>query len=495
MSIQPSQNHRAFYFTLILLGIYCLLPFLLLSFYAYPQADDYPFALRDRQTDFWNTQVILYQHWSGRFFGTAILRLNPLITHSFSTYPYYALGMLLALAASLTFLLNRVLRHHVAMPVILGLSSLLLALYLVQLPSTAEGLFWLTGFLTYTVPNVLFLLLLFFLFSVTKAHKQSIKIVFTVVAAITGALIAGANEMAMLYLMASLLFILVVSWMGKSDNKVYFLAVFLFCFTVSLAVVLAPGNYARMASHPQAGQPLWSVVYASALTVASFYQWGALLLLASLVYVLLFGREIKDAFSLSGMFRVPLPLLLLYVVGTVFLMNFLFVWATGERPTPRLQNVIYFFLLLAWFYSLQVFINQKPHWFNSAKWPHFVSAAVSILLLLAFLNLYNNISTAYLDLLSGKAKRYNAELRQRDQQMANSPCQNCVVQPLTTVPASLYFLNLQEEVDEDNKWVNQDYARYWGKSSVKLSQPNPPVQDNYSTLVEVGKRWREQLFR
>ncbi|WP_299754554.1 DUF6056 family protein [uncultured Pontibacter sp.] len=494
MSIILNFKSKAFYFFLSLLGICCLLPFLLLSNYAYPQADDYYYAIRDGQFNFWSTQADFYLNWSGRFFSTAILQLNPLITKSFEDYKFYSLGIILAFAGSLTFLIYQVLRPHLSRAACFGLTSLLLALYLLQLPSTAESLFWLTGFLGYTLPNLLFFWVLFFLYKLVYTSQQKIKIAYATAAALTGGLIVGANEMALLYLMATLLFILISSWINQSANRNYFLAVFAFCLLVSLAVVLAPGNFSRMASHPQAKQPVWSVVYAGILSVVTFYRFGGLLLLASLVYVFAFGEKIKAALGQSGLFKVSLPLLLLYVVGTVYLMNFLFVWATGERPTPRLQNVIYFFLLLAWFYTLQVLIIRKGSWFMVSRWPVFLKAAVSVLLLLAFLDLNNNISTAYLDLISGKAAQYNNELSARDLTMATSSCVKCKTPPLSAVPASLHFLDLQVSENGEGSWVNNDYAKFWGKETVELVQPNPQVKDNYTTLTEMGKKWRDQLL-
>ncbi|WP_460879602.1 hypothetical protein [Pontibacter rugosus] len=65
------KNKKTYWFILVL-GIYCLLPFLVLSFYTYPQADDFDFAVRDSQNSFWETQVYSYLNWSGRFFGTCL---------------------------------------------------------------------------------------------------------------------------------------------------------------------------------------------------------------------------------------------------------------------------------------------------------------------------------------------------------------------------------------------------------------------------------------
>ncbi|SFG07600.1 DUF6056 family protein [Pontibacter chinhatensis] len=494
MSAKLFQKNKGLHFSLILLGAYCLLPFLLLALYAYPQADDYPFGLRDKQLGFWESQVRTYSKWSGRYFGTAILRINPLIYDSIDTYPFLIFVLVSAVAVSFIVVLYYILRPHLRLIEILGLASVLLAVYLMHLPSTAEGMFWLTGFLGYTLPNILFLFILLLLYKLHQTHRKSIKLIYTVAAALIGVLIAGANEMAMLCLMSTLLFILSTSWFSFSSSRFYFLVIFIICLAASLAATLAPGNFNRMESHSQAAQPLWSLIYAGLLTISTLYKWTSLLLILSLLYVYSFGLKIKSIPKLSSLFKVSLPMLLICIVGTVFLMNFLFVWATGDRPTLRLQNVIFFYLLISWFYALQVFINQKANWFETQRPTRFVMATASILVLLTTLNINNNISTAYLDLLSGKAAQYKSELRERDISIARSSCQQCIVEPLSVIPASMYFISLQTAESTGKQWVNREYAAYWGKESVVTRTPNATIQDNYSTLIEVGKKWRNQLF-
>lgn len=486
------QKYISWFF--VLLGLCCLLPFLLLTKYAYPQADDYYFAIRDSQTDFWTTQIDTYHNWSGRFFGTAILRLNPLINNSIDTYKFYSLGIIIALAFSLIFLINNTVGRKLSNTSSLGLALFILALYLAHLPSTSEGLFWLTGFLTYTLPNVLFLWLIYFCYKLSTATSPFLKIAYTTLATIIGSFVVGANEMALVYVMATLSLIALANWLAHTPNRHYFLAIFIVCFVVSLVVVMAPGNYSRMAAHDQAKQPLWSVLYAGVLSTVTLLHLGGMLLLASLVHILAFGEKIKSAFQHSTLFTTPLPLLIVYLLGTVFLMNFLFVWATGERPTLRLQNVIYFFLLTSWLYTLQAAICQKPQWFIPANWPAVLKPTLVVLLLLSSINLDTNISTAYLDLLSGKAAQYNLELSLRNQRIEESACKNCEVEPVSAIPASIHFLDLQTSEAGESEWINKDYALFWAKESVILTRPSPPVEDNYSTLTKVGKKWKKALF-
>ncbi|WP_460879603.1 DUF6056 family protein [Pontibacter rugosus] len=321
-------------------------------------------------------------------------------------------------------------------------------------------------------------------------HRQSnvaIKVACTVLASIAGAFMAGSNELALVYMMTTLLFILIVSWIKKSKDRYYLFTIFSFCLLVSLFVVLAPGNYARMEMHAVARQPVWSVLYAGALTLVSLYRWGGLLILASLVYVLVFGAQIREAYQQSRLFKVPLSLLFLYIIGTLFLMHFVFTWATGERPTPRVENVIYFFLLLSWFYTLQVLIIQRPSWLLIQQAPFLVKGGILLLFLLSVLDIQNNVSTAYLDLLSGKAAKYNSALQDRAAYLHESKCYKCIVPALPTVPTSLHLLDIEPIGETEHKWVNE---AYFNKKSIILAAPNPPVKDNVKTLVDLGKQWR-----
>ncbi|MHC2992461.1 hypothetical protein OB13_13020, partial [Pontibacter sp. HJ8] len=96
MSLQyPESRARTYIFLLLIgIGLYSLLPFLLLTLYIHPTADDFSFAIRDTSLDFLTAQLVYYLNWSGRYFGTAIVRLSPLTFDSMVVYKLYAFLLL-----------------------------------------------------------------------------------------------------------------------------------------------------------------------------------------------------------------------------------------------------------------------------------------------------------------------------------------------------------------------------------------------------------------
>ncbi|NEM98040.1 hypothetical protein [Pontibacter burrus] len=229
------------------------------------------------------------------------------------------------------------------------------------------------------------------------------------------------------------------------------------------------------------------------MTGLTFYRWLLPVLATSVVYLLYFGLPLADKYKNSRLFSIDFRLAVVYFLGTIFLMNFAFAWSTGERPTPRLENVIYFFFLFGWFYVLQVAVQHYRSRLASLRTiTPVIPIMVLVIFILSILNINNNISTAYVDLISGKAKAYDAALTQRYRLLEASDCQVCEAPPLPAVPATIHFHDLisREERHKpgiDMEWINRGMANYFEKDSVYLSSPNPPVMDNLSTLRNVGK--------
>ncbi|GAB3536533.1 hypothetical protein GCM10027443_27090 [Pontibacter brevis] len=485
----PSGERFTFiYIVSLCIGLLVLLPFLVLTLYNHPQADDYGFAFRDMTYGYWETQINYYMNWTGRYFSTTTaFRINPIIYGNFALYKLYSLLLILLLAASAYLFLFKLLHYHLDSLKITALAALLLCLYLMQMPSTSEGIFWLPGYLTYQLPNIMMLLLLTLLLSFFRTGNKSLKSSYIVLAALLCVAIAGSNEMALVMGFTTLLLILYSSWQDK-QNRPYLLILFLLCVVASLTAVLAPGNYARMEEHPNASKPLWSTVYAAFLAFISFYRWSAPLLAASVLYVLYWGLSLAEKTKGTGVFKVDLRLSLFYYLATLFLMQFAFTWAVGERPTPRVENVIYFFFVFGWFYNIQVVITRYAHLLQAErKLSPALPLAISALFVLQIFAIEGNVATAYVDLVSGKAAAYNQALNQRYSYLKNSGCDTCNLTPLPVIPQSLYFMDVMEGEENSDFWINTDYADYWGKSAVFLTAPNPEIKDNITTLREAGK--------
>jgi len=476
----------------LFLGIYSLLPFLILTAYNHPSLDDFGLAIRDRNTDLLSTQIHYYLNWSGRYFSTFISRINPLLCASFNIYKFYSFVFILLISTSLFWLVYTLLKTYFILKRILALSALFTSLILIQIPDIAECLFWLTGYLGYQLPIILIFFTLIVLTSFYRSQQKFAKIKYIAIASILCLAIAGASEMPLVILITTISFIIYNSWKQEKQHRKYLVYLFLICLMASAIAILAPGNYVRMQQQPFAARPIWSVLYASFLTVSSFYRWSFPVLLASILYIFYWGIPLADKTKTSNIFAINLKLAVVYYLATLFLMHFLFTWSTGERPTPRVENVIYLFFVLGWFYVLQVALNKYAHFLvQERKLSPFIPNVVLLLFVLNVLNIDNNISTAYIDLISGKVIIYDQQLMQRYAYIQTSNCQICAIEPLRAIPKSLYLRDILPGEVNAHSDINQEIADYWKISGIYLQAPNAEILDNTTTLKEMRKYWLE----
>lgn len=490
---QENRTHNYSIVTLITIGLYTLLPFLLLTQYIHPAADDFSFAVRDKQLDYLTVLEQYYLNWTGRYFSTITLfRINPMIYNSVVAYKLYALVLLLLLSVAVYAVVRTIGRDTFRRKQTIGLAAMLLTLYILQMPSPSEGFYFFSTYATYQLPNILLLVLLIVLYRFFQAENSAGRKLYTGSAILLCIAIVGSNEMALVITFTTVFVLATINLKHKLYSP-YLILLFIVCIICCLVAVLAPGNFNRMTEHPNGGRLIWSAVYGGFMTALTFYRWLLPVLAASIVYLLCFGLPLADKYKSSRLFKIDLRLAGVYFLGTIFLMNFAFAWSTGERPTPRLENVIYFFFLFGWFYVLQVAVQHYSSQLASLRTiVHVIPTLALAIFILSILNIDNNISTAYVDLISGKAKAYDTALTQRYSLLEASDCQVCEVPPLPAVPATIYFHDLisREERHKpgiDMEWINRGVANYFGKDSVYLSVPNPPVMDNLSTLRNIGK--------
>ncbi|WP_018478912.1 DUF6056 family protein [Pontibacter roseus] len=487
--LQERQQSPSLYIGVILItiSVYTLLPFLLLTLFTHPTADDFSFAVRDTTLSFFESQVEFYLNWSGRYFGTAIVRINPLTTESLKVYKLYACLTLIVFCIQVYWLINLVIKGELSKLKAFTLTAILICLYLLLIPSTAEGFYFFTTYATYQFPNILMLLMLSLLYAFFQSENTAAKLSYIAMASISCIAIVGSNEMSLILAFTTLLLLLVTNLKNK-EARPYLLLLFTICVASCLIAVLAPGNYARMNDHPNASRFWWSAVYSALLTLITFYRWSAPVLAVSVLYMLFIGIPLADKTRESRLFNVDLRLAAMYFLGTIFLMYFAFAWSTGERATPRVENVICFFFIFGWFYLLQLALHTYRH---QLKYEHLLSPAIPTAALLLFalniLSVDSNVTTAYIDLLSGKAAAYDKALTSRYVSLKASDCKKCEVPPLPAIPKTIYFSDILEGSKNDDMWINSGFARYWGKEAVHLSAPNPPIKENITTLRESGK--------
>ena len=185
------------------------------------------------------------------------------------------------------------------------------------------------------------------------------------------------------------------------------------------------------------------------------------IILVPLLYKSIIKPERKpDIFQLSPLYSIFISFIILNAG------SFVFFWSTGIEPFPRSLNLIYFLFLILWFYNainLMKYIRFKYN-MTFEKIPLYLFG-VSFLLIIFFLSLENNIKTAYGDLLSGTAEKYDKELNERYEFIANCKSDTVYVENLNTNPSSTRIFLISSDPEKIfNIWL----ANHFKKKSVVL---------------------------
>jgi hypothetical protein len=188
--------------------LFCLLPFIIFSFFSSMTGDDYMLVLYYRAHGFWGTQNIVYTHWTGRYTATFI---GALFTKFGWPEQYYFLHPLLLILCSWGALFhflssaNRFwLRRLFPRSALALASGVLLMITLYVQAEVSTGFYWFSSAVTYQPAFIFFLLLAAALIRRFRRHWREDSLIVLLIL-----LIIGCNEIAAVFLVFSLLLLLV----------------------------------------------------------------------------------------------------------------------------------------------------------------------------------------------------------------------------------------------------------------------------------------------
>ncbi len=334
------------------------------------------------------------------------------------------------------------------------------------------------------------------LISTTSIKSNFPKLVLTIISSILCIVIIGSNEISLLLVNMIILFLNInYKLIGKGYNKVL-LFLLLICVISTIIEIIAPGNFIRLAKQEYGNNLKWALLGSLFLTLTSIIKWSIPVIIISIFYSIYWGIPLAKKITSEGItIDIDFRLSIIFYIAFVYLSIFTHVWVTGYNPAGRVSNVIYLFFIIGWFINLQLFLNKQIKVLKNqqAKISNFLLICSILLVLLLPFNLSYNISTAYIDLISGKAKSYNNELNFRYQLIMSCDADSCVVPALSEIPKSIFFSDIKEEHQEKNN-NNVWYSRYFEKSYIYLDSENPDIKSNQETLKDFGKMKRKEWF-
>lgn len=427
-----------------------LLPFLLLSAFAYPTTDDYCFAWSFKNRGFWHHQSFHYLYWSGRYVGNMIMVANPLAFDWWGGHKLTPPLLFLGYAAAAKFFFREVTLRQLSHSGSWALSALFMFTLLVQHPYIPGYFFWYTD-TPYTLADMGSLLLLVAFVRYERGTGRSRWVNFAAVCGLT-LFIMGCNELPLLFVLLLLLALNFFTLLHTRRIR-WDYAAMLAVGAVGAAVALgAPGNAVRSNSGLydafRRGDLVFTFTQAPPSAVGFVLKHLPLVLVASLALVpvaVQLSRRAADVPALNRVFGTPPAYAVVTYFGALLAAFFPTYYAIGQTPPPMPQCVIYFWLVLGWFWLVFVGVfawqrraQRQPTRFQPLpeRLPNYLVAFLGAYLLLSFGSSFN-FRSAYSDLLTGRAYRFEQQMKARIALVRSLPGDTITIPPLRDVPVTI----------------------------------------------------------
>lgn len=449
---------------LILAFVILLLPFIALSFFTFPTTDDYCHTLAVNDQGYWGYQRDYWKTWSGRYIGTMISATQPLTYNSYLGYKIAPVIVILLYAhAFLTFAKALTAGKLPAWQTTL-LAFLLIFVLIAEIPMVSGYFYWYTGYY-YTLADIGTLYLFAYLFRnyPNLAGKQIGILSFGMI------LLIGMNEYTLVWLvvLSGALFFFNSMITKRIQFKLLIMSVVaLVCGVLS---VTAPGNAARAESGlyptPLKYNLLFSLKNSLAWQIHNFSKMAPALCVLTLVLIpiacLLYKAKSNDEFKF---FSVNPALSILIFAGCLYLSYFPSYWSIAEPPNLRGQCLINFWTLIGWTYNVFV----VTFWaLEKGKMSVITSLGpLGWVVGLYFFSLYAsnfNYRSAWSDLLTGRAARFNREMHERTALVLNTKEPQVYVPKLKNVPYTILIVNGLSDPAWASVEVNNGCAEWYFK--------------------------------
>lgn len=458
------------------LGVLTLLlgPYIYLSNYNLPSFDDYSIPHVIHQRGFLETQWFWYTTWGGRYAASAIISIvNPMVYSTSGINYYGTISLLMIVLFSITlFRFLSSLLPNASLSIKLGAMAGLLFAYFFKMPTPTEAFYWLVGAWTYTLGTIVALELGANLINNLKAPSRG-KFIYSIV---LFGILAGTNELIVLLFFG--IYALVISldfFKRRKIEKIHiiFLSIFLVFTLVSF---LAPGNSVRSTYLEEAGWANRNLPEAISMTIklgiSKVFHWAMLspFLLIAVLALTIKEKLRSDLFQLVDNW-LKFAYWFLASNAFVFLLIFPVVWSEGSTP-DRVYNPIALYFLVANF--INVFLLFHLLKVKPLEIPFLAKLLIVCFLAGHTLASQNRISRAWIEIRSGEAKAYYADMDEVFKLCKANPGKALVLKPMDHRPNTIFINDLERD---STHWFNRYFCEYHGIRSIYVDDiPNHLVK-------------------
>ena len=452
-------------YLLLICLLLILSPYFYLSFFAHPIADDYSYSYLGKTTALPTELKHQYLNWNGRYISNVFVLLNPLAFNSFFGYKAFSAIQIAFSLFSIFYFFRTVFHTSLSLLATLNACILFLLIYLFQMPSLAEGIYWFTGAVSYQTG--LGISLVYFGILINYFNKKYIinKTVHFISAIVLLIVSSGFNEVLTLLLPCFHLIALFLFWKKQKRVLPEWVLLSSFSLICTLIMAFAPGNTIRDSYYKDNHNIIQSLAFTSMQTFRFTFEWILPLLLSSCIFsgiVVSLNKE-KSFFNQAYFFKPWVSALFLVLI--LCLCIFPPYWGTNILGQHRTVNVACFFFTLFWFLCVGIYSNVhsekiKQNFIFNKKAQLFLMAII-----LCIISATKNGYTICTDILYGRVDIFDREMQERYAKLRDPENKNKTVylKELSEKPASLFVLDISSD---STYWANSGQAKYFGVNGI-----------------------------
>lgn len=464
-----SVEKNSAYFNVLAI-LFLLLPFLVISIYNHPSADDYSYTNFGNRVEFWTAQIDNYYNWTGRYMATALLTVNPIDYTNLTFYRVLPVLLIISFSLSIYIFLKLLLTNTTNKDKGL-LGFLIIFLYFYNAPNISEAFYWMPSSVTYQLASILTLLFFSTVIHLLRIRNQRMKYIYTLLGSLLCLSIIGLNETSMIILCVILTSLFLINfYLTKSPNLSL---LFLICITIaaSVFVIAAPGNLVRMAEKPEKFQLLFSVLGSIKTSLRFIAEWFPMTFFIIVLFSPLLNRiadNLNFRYSFQWLSLLKISVLAFLLFGFIASCFFPAYWSQGGPPPERTVNVICLLfilgtLALAVLFLIYLQTSRRP----VPRIPHIGN--IFLLLIITGILLFkpNNIRSVYKDLFTGTVYQYHLEMKKRYSLLENCDSR-CLVPLIKNRPSTIFAYDLATNPSEEIFYYNKALRHYFELKEIKI---------------------------
>jgi hypothetical protein len=275
-------------------------------------------------------------------------------------------------------------------------------------------------------------------------------------------MIIGSNEIIMFLFAINLAFIIVTIEKVRKKSFIWF---FFFCATFTifiLIVLLSPGNSAKPTLY--GAQQNYQLIKGIKLSVLNTFDLFLKLikstpfLLTNIIFISFINFEAKIALKISpAYFACLYALIILLALFPVY-------YSLGNFSFYRTTNVLLLFLIIGWFLTQFLIYKFYNISFQANRPFKLIVSVLVICLILISLRQKNNITTAYADIIKGRAYRYNIILNDR-YKLIDQTAKGALlmVDSISIIPKTIYLTDINQD---STYWYTKCYSGYFKRNII-----------------------------